>query len=95
MIGGNELIDIEGNDAIELTNNINYLYLNSRTFEEHKKKLINSQYVCIPVQKIYESIGVLEKFRDKKIIFYFRTGNCLITVTKKLKKMGLLLTTLL
>ena len=47
-----------------------------------------SDTFCILIQKIDESIGVLEKSRGKNIIVHFRNGNCSKVATKILNENG-------
>ena len=48
-----------------------------------------SDTFCIPVQKIDESIGILETFRDKNIIVFSRNGSRSKTATKILNENGI------
>ena len=57
-----------------LLNNDAYYFLDVRTTEEHKIKSIPDTD-CIPVQEIEKRIVELDKYRDKKIIVYCRSGN--------------------
>ena len=65
---------IEIKNAIILLDNDAYHFLDVRTAEEHKIKSIPNTD-CIPVQEIEKRIVELDKYRDKKIIVYCRSGN--------------------
>ena len=65
---------IEIKNAIDLLDNDAYYFLDVRTAEEHKIKSIPDTD-CIPVQEIEKRIVELDKYRDKKIIVYCRSGN--------------------
>ena len=78
---------IEIKNAINLLDNDAYYFLDVRTAEEHKIKSIPDTD-CIPVQEIERRIVELNKYRDKKIIVYCRSGNRSETATKILNKNG-------
>ena len=78
---------IEIKNAINLLDNDAYYFLDVRTAEEHKIKSIPNTD-CIPVQEIENKIVELDKYRDKKIIVYCRSGNRSGTATKILNENG-------
>ena len=78
---------IESKNAMTLFNNDAYYFLDVRTTEEHKIKSIPDTD-CIPVQEIEKRIVELDKYRDKKIIVYCRSGNRSGTATKILNENG-------
>ncbi len=78
---------IESKKAMTLLNNDAYYFLDVRTTEEHKIKSIPDTD-CIPVQEIEKRIVELDKYRDKKIIVYCRSGNRSGTATKILNENG-------
>ena len=78
---------IESKNAITLINNDAYYFLDVRTTEEHRIKSIPDTD-CIPVQEIEKRIVELDKYRDKKIIVYCRSGNRSGTATKILNENG-------
>jgi len=78
---------IESKNAMTLLNNDAYYFLDVRTTEEHKIKSIPDTD-CIPVQEIEKRIVELDKYRDKKIIVYCRSGNRSGTATKILNENG-------
>ena len=78
---------IKMKNAINLLDNDGYYFLDVRTAEEHKIKSIPDTD-CIPVQEIEKRIVELDKYRDKKIIVYCRSGNRSGTATKILNENG-------
>ena len=78
---------IEIKNAINLLDNDAYYFLDVRTTEEHKIKSIPDTD-CIPVKEIKKRIVELDKYRDKKIIVYCRSGNRSGTATKILNENG-------
>ena len=78
---------IEIKNAINLLGNDAYYFLDVRTAEEHKIKSIPDTD-CIPVQEIGKRIVELDKYRDKKIIVYCRSGSRSGTATKILNENG-------
>ena len=78
---------IEIKNAINLLDNDAYYFLDVRTAEEHKIKSIPDTD-CIPVKEIEKRIVELDKYRDKKIIVYCRSGNRSGTATKILNENG-------
>ena len=85
--GCEEPATIESKNAMTLLNNDAYYFLDVRTTEEHKIKSIPDTD-CIPVQEIEKRIVELDKYRDKKIIVYCRSGNRSGTATKILNENG-------
>ena len=81
----NQSKSIKIKDAIRFLNNNDYFFLGVRTFEEHKKKPIPNTS-CIPLQVIDASISDLEKYRNKKIIVYYRSDNRSKTAAKILSR---------
>ena len=70
----NKLATISINEAIKYLENEEYYFLDVRTKREHlEKSILNTD--CIPVQEIEERIEELEKYKDKKLIVYCRSGN--------------------
>ena len=58
----------------KLLSNQNYIFLDVRTEQEYDGGHIpNSTH--IPVGSLEERIGEIEKFKDKKIVVYCRSGN--------------------
>ncbi len=78
---------IESKNAITLINNDAYYFLDVRTTEEHRIKSIPDTD-CIPVQEIEQRIVELDKYQNKKIIVYCRSGNRSGTATKILNENG-------
>ena len=78
---------IDSKDAIDLLNNETYYFLDVRTLKEHKIKSIPNTE-CIPVQEIEKRIEELNKYKNKKIIVYCRSGNRSETATKILNENG-------
>ena len=74
LFGCEPTATIEGQDAIKVLDNDKYYFLDVRTLSEHKTKSIPNTD-CIPVQEIENKIRYLEKYRNKKIIVYCRSGN--------------------
>ncbi len=70
-----------------LLNDNAYYFLDVRTIEEHKIKSIPDTD-CIPIQEIEKRIVELDKYKDKKIIVYCRSGNRSGTATKILNENG-------
>ena len=70
----NKPATISINDAIKYLENEEYYFLDVRTQIEHiDKSILNTD--CIPVQEVEKRIEELEKYKDKKIILYCRSGN--------------------
>ncbi len=63
------------------------ILLDVRTAQERKVAMIKGS-LHIPLHEIKGRIGELEKFKDKEIICYCRTGNRSVTAASKLKKHG-------
>ena len=78
---------IDSNEAMRCLNNDDYYFLDVRTFKEHKIKSIPNTD-CIPVQEVEQRIEELDKYRNKKIIVYCRSGNRSGTATKILNENG-------
>ena len=78
---------IESKNAMTLLNNDVYYFLDVRTTEEHRIKSIPDTD-CIPVQEIEQRIVELDKYQNKKIIVYCRSGNRSGTATKILNENG-------
>ena len=78
---------IEIKNAINLLDNDAYYFLDVRTVEEHRIKSIPDTD-CIPVKEIKKRIVELDKYRDKKIIVYCRSGNRSETATRILNENG-------
>ena len=78
---------IEIKKAINLLDNDAYYFLDVRTVEEHKIKSIPDTD-CIPMQEIEKRIVELDKYKDKKIIVYCRSGSRSGAVTKILNENG-------
>ena len=78
---------IDNKNAIKLLNNDAYYFLDVRTKEEHKIKSIPDTD-CIPVQELEQRIVELDKYQDKKIIVYCRSGNRSGKATKILNEYG-------
>ena len=74
LLGCERSATIEGQDAIKVLDNDKYYFLDVRTLNEHKTKSIPNTD-CIPVHEIENKIGLLEQYRNKKIIVYCRSGN--------------------
>ena len=74
LLACNKSATISINDAINYLENKEYYFLDVRTKGEHiDKSILNTD--CIPVQEIEERIEELEKYKDKKLIVYCRSGN--------------------
>ncbi|MHB1686990.1 MAG: rhodanese-like domain-containing protein [Ignavibacteriaceae bacterium] len=65
----------------------NILLLDVRTSQERKVTMIKGSF-HIPVHEIASRMDELNKFKDKEIICYCRTGNRSVTAASKLKKHG-------
>ena len=85
--GCEETATIESKDAMTLINNDTYYFLDVRTTEEHKIKSIPDTD-CIPVGEIEQRIVELDKYRNKKIIVYCRSGNRSKTAARILNENG-------
>jgi len=72
----------------KLLTDTNITIIDVRTKEEIKSdgKIKNS--ILIPVQVLEESLELLEKFKDKKIYIYCRTGNRSVTASRMLTNAG-------
>ena len=79
--------EIDHHEAVGYINNDNYYFLDVRTMKEHNSKSIPNTD-CIPVQEIKNKIDALEKYKDKKIIVYCRSGNRSGTATRILIENG-------
>tara|TARA_B100000073_G_C23736133_1_gene572219 strand:- start:2701 stop:3069 length:369 start_codon:yes stop_codon:yes gene_type:complete len=79
--------EIDHHEALGYINNDNYYFLDVRTMKEHNSKSIPNTD-CIPVQEIKNKIDALEKYKDKKIIVYCRSGNRSGTATRILIENG-------
>jgi rhodanese-related sulfurtransferase len=73
--------------AEKIKSSRNVLLLDVRTAQERKVSMIKGSF-HIPVHEIGTRIGELNKFKDKEIICYCRTGNRSVTAASKLKKHG-------
>ena len=67
--------------------NRNVVMLDVRTASERKQQHIKGS-LHIPLQEIDRRAGELEKYRDKEIICYCRSGNRSVNAAAKLKKKG-------
>jgi len=65
----------------------NSILLDVRTNQERKERMIKGSY-HIPLHEIGSRINELNKFKDKEIICYCRTGNRSVSAASKLKKNG-------
>ena len=70
-----------------LLNNADYYFLDVRTLKEHENKSIPNTD-CIPVQKLAQRIEELNKYRNKTVIVYCRSGNRSSAAVKILNKHG-------
>ena len=73
--------------AEKIKSSRNVLLLDVRTAQERKVSMIKGSF-HIPVHEIGTRIGELNKFKDKEIICYCRTGNRSVSAASKLKKHG-------
>lgn len=82
------VVHYEPDEAKEkVKNSRNVILLDVRTPAERKQQHIKGS-LHIPVYEINSRAGELEKYRDKEIICYCRTGSRSITAAAKLKKKG-------
>ena len=65
----------------------NVILLDVRTAAERKQQHIKGSF-HIPLQEINTRANELDKFKDKEIICYCRSGNRSVTAAAKLKKKG-------
>lgn len=68
-------------------NNRNVILLDVRTPSERKQQQIKGS-IHIPLYEIEKRASELEKFKDKEIICYCRSGNRSVNAAAKLKKKG-------
>ena len=80
----NQSKSIKIKDAIRFLNNNDYFFLGVRTLEGHKEPMPNTS--CIPLRVIDACIADLEKYRNKKIIVYYRSDNRSKTAAKILSR---------
>ena len=80
-------VTIEGKDAVNLVDNIEYYFLDVRTMSEHADRAIPNTD-CIPLQEIGQRLSELNDYKNKKIIVYCRSGNRSGKATKFLKENG-------
>jgi len=66
--------NISAEDSLSLINNKKVVFLDVRTELEYNEGHIDSS-ILIPVQELESRILELEKYKDKKIIVYCRSGN--------------------
>lgn len=79
--------DVDTNAAMQLINHKNAFVLDVREPEEYKAgHILNSQ--LIPLGKLKERIGELEKYRDVPIVVVCRSGNRSGTACVTLAKQG-------
>ena len=83
----NDSLVIESNEAVILLDNEDYYFLDVRSLKEHKTVSIPNTD-CIPLQEIDQRIEELDKYRNKKIIVYCRSGNRSGTATDILNRNG-------
>ena len=76
-----EKLEITSQVAVQLLYDKNYIFLDVRTESEHQVKAIPNT-TCIPVQELTNRLNEIEKFKDKNIIVYCRSGNRSKTATK-------------
>ena len=76
-----EKLEITSQVAVQLLYDKNYIFLDVRTESEHQAKAIPNT-TCIPVQELTNRLNEIEKFKDKNIILYCRSGNRSKTATK-------------
>jgi rhodanese-related sulfurtransferase len=79
-----EISSIEGE---KLLSNPNYYFLDVRTITEHEAIRIPNTNV-IPVQELASRLNEIEKYKEKKIVVYCRSGNRSSKGTKILNKYG-------
>ena len=71
----------------KLLSNHNYIFIDVRTQQEHDTGHIpNSTH--IPVESLESRIDEIQKFKEKRIIVYCRSGNRSLKGTKILNKYG-------
>ena len=71
----------------KVKNNKNVIMLDVRTSGERQQQHIKGSF-HIPLHEINSRANELEKFKDKEIICYCRSGNRSVTAAAKLKKKG-------
>lgn len=75
----------EASKKLKSSNNI--ILLDVRTDSERKSKSIKGSF-HLPLHEINSGSNELNKFKDKEIICYCRTGNRSLSAAAKLKKLG-------
>ncbi len=85
----NNFENISTKDAYEqLLVDTNITVLDVRTKEEIKSDGKIKASILIPVQLLKENLELLEKFKDKKIYIYCKTGNRSVTASRILSSAG-------
>ena len=65
---------LESAKGVDLYGDDEYVFLDVRTLNEHRAKAIPNSPV-IPVQELESRVNELNKYKDKKIVVYCRSGN--------------------
>ena len=74
-------------DAVSLSNHKDAIFVDVRESKETAAGVINGAY-RVPLSTFAKSSTQLEKFKDKPVIVYCRSGNRSISAGGKLKKQG-------
>jgi len=78
---------ISSASAQSLLDDEDYIFLDVRTLAEHENLSIPNTSV-IPIEELANRVDELEKYKDKKIILYCRSGNRSGTGTTMLRELG-------
>ena len=78
---------ISSASAQSLLDDEDYIFLDVRTLAEHENLSIPNTSV-IPIEELANRVDELEKYKDKKIILYCRSGNRSGTGTMMLRELG-------
>ena len=78
---------ISSASAQSLLDDEDYIFLDVRTLAEHENLSIPNTSV-IPIEELANRVDELEKYKDKKIILYCRSGNRSGTGTMMLSELG-------
>ncbi len=74
-------------DAVSLSNHDNAIFIDVREKKEMAGGVINGAY-RVPLSSFDTGASQLEKYRDKPVIVYCRTGNRSMSAAAKLRKKG-------
>lgn len=74
-------------DAVSLSNHQDAIFVDVREKKEMATGVINGAY-RVPLSSFEKGMSQLEKFKDKPVIVYCRSGNRSISAGSKLRKKG-------